>query len=249
MRDRVGYRLRVPVGTTTAGGGLRRLLRADPGVREVEVRPPRMRDETTWVLLAAGFVVLAVIYTIAFERFGALEREGGAAAAKGLLPFQVLFRDLPSSGQRVFRSMQEGAVEVVSRRGATGAWPTVEDLAGEGIPPFAPDPLDPTALRWEFRSDGLLRQYVGVPTRPDAPAYLVSIAEPAPEGGERPVQGVVDEEHQLLPDGRLLHVTLWTGPEGSGAGPIPEPALRGWKQIRITSPFEEMERRSGGRGE
>jgi len=227
-------------------GVLRALLRADQGPREIQVRPPRQRDETTWVLLAAGFVVLAVIYVIAFERFGALDRAGGEATARGILPFQVLFRDLPSETQRVFRSMQEGAVEAVSRRGASVDWPSVAELAREGIPPFAADPLDRSGLRWELRNDGLLWQYVGVPARPGDPAYLVSIAEPAPEAGEKPVPGVVDEEHQLLPDGRLLHVTHWTGTRHPGAGPILEPALGGWKQIRVTSPFEELERRAGG---
>lgn len=227
-------------------GVLRGLLRADPGLREVQVRPPRQRDETTWVLLTAGFVVLAVIYVVAFERFGTLDRAGRAAAGKGILPFQVLFRDLPSEGQRVFRSMREGAVEAASRRGASVDWPSVAELAREGIPPFATDPLDRSGLRWDLRNDGLLWQYVGVPARPGDPAYLVSIAEPAPEAGEKALPGVVDEEHQLLPDGRLLHVTHWTGTADPGPGPIPEPALRGWKQIRVTSPFEEMERRAGG---
>ncbi len=214
----------------------------------VEVLPPSRRDETTWVLLAAGFVVLAVIYVVAFERFGAIDRAGAQAGAKGLLPFQVLFRDLPSPRQRVFRAMQEGAAEAVSKRAASGAWPTVASLAEDGIPPFAPDPLDETALRWELRNDGLLRQYVGIPAREGDPAWLVSIAEPEPQGGEKPVPGVVDEEHQSLPDGRLLHVTLWSGTSVPATGVLAEPALRGWKQVRVTSPFEEIERRAGSGG-
>lgn len=211
------------------------------------MRPPSQQDETTWVLLAAGFVVLAVIYVVAFERFGALDRAATSTTTKGLLPYQVLFRDLPSERQRVFRSMQEGGLEVVSRRGTKGRWPAPSELAGEGIPPFAPDPIDRTGLRWEMREDGLLRQYVGIPARSGDPAYLVSIAEPEPVNGERPVAGVVDEEHQLLPDGRLLHVTYWTATADPGSEAIPDPALRGWEQIRVTSPFEEIERRAGSR--
>jgi len=200
------------------------------------------------VLLAAGFVVLAVIYVVAFERFGAMDRAGEEAATKGLLPFQVLFSDLPPPQQRVFRSLQEGAIEAVSRRGVSGSWPSVGLLAGEGIPPFAPDPLDATGLRWDLRNDRNLWQYVGVPSRPGDPAYLVSIAEPEPRTGEVPVPGVVDEEHQVLPDGGLLHVTLWTGTTNPGTGPIFEPATMGWRQIRVKSPFEEMQRRSEGPG-
>ncbi|MFM7140877.1 MAG: DUF6162 family protein [Alphaproteobacteria bacterium] len=236
------------MGAATRDFGRSRRRLGDPaGIREVEVLPPSRRDETTWVLLAAGLVVLAVIYVVAFERFGALDRAASGTAAKGILPFQVLFRDLPSERQRVFRSMQEGAVEAVSKRGSAGRWPSVEELAAEGIPPFASDPLDRSGLRWEARNDGLLWQYVGIPARTGDPAYLVSIAEPEPVSGEKPVPGVVDEEHQLLPDGRLLHVTHWTGEVDPGSGPVVEPALRGWKQVRVTSAFEEMERRSGSR--
>ena len=71
---------------------------------------------------------------------------------------------------------------------------------------------------------------------------MISILEPDPETGEKPVPGIVDEEHQLLPDGRLLHVTFWTGRADEQPEPIPDPALRGWKQIRVTSPFEELEK-------
>jgi hypothetical protein len=210
------------------------------GPRVVEVQPPSMRDEGTWVFLSAGLVVLCVIYIVAFERFGT----GGEpdTSSWALLPYQVLFRDLPSPQQRIFREMQEGATEALAARGRSGDWPAVATLAADAVPPFAADPIEKSGLRWSLQRQGLLSQYVGVPSRPDDPAYLIAIQEPDPVTGEKAAPGVVDEEHQLLPDGRLLHVTYWVGRAKSvPAGPIPDPARIGWKQIRIKTLFEEID--------
>ena len=210
-------------------------------LREVVVQPPSLRDEGAWVFMAAVFVLVCVAYTVAFERFGVTGRTG--APSTEVLPYQVLFRDLPSAQQRVFRALQEGALEALPRRAAGTDWPAVDALAADGIPPFAPDVLDKAGLQWTLRRSGLLWQYVGVPSAaPDAPAYLISIQEPDPVTGEKSVPGVVDEEHRLLPDGRLLHVTYWIGRTDGRPDPILDPALRGWKQIRVASPFEEMEK-------
>ncbi|HVO26991.1 MAG TPA: DUF6162 family protein [Candidatus Margulisiibacteriota bacterium] len=205
----------------------------------VEVVPPSELGEGSWVFLAASFVVLCVMYIVAFERQPALETN--AAAARALLPFQVLFRDLASAEQRVFREMQEGVTEAVTVRGSSGRWPMVEDLAAQGVPPFAVDALDKSTLRWGRRDAGLLHQYVGVPAAAASPAFLISILEPEPATGEKPLPGVVDEEHQLLSDGTLLHVTYWTRTGGvTWPEPISDPGLAGWKQIRVKTPLEEF---------
>ena len=209
-------------------------------LREVVVQPPSLRDEGAWVFMAGVFVLVCVAYTVAFERVGSADRTG--APSTEVLPYQVLFRDLPGAQQRTFRAMQEGALEALPRRAVADAWPAVDALAADGIPPFAPDVLDKAGLRWSLRRSGLLWEYVGVPSAPDAPAFLISIQEPDPVSGEKPVPGVVDEEHRLLPDGRLLHVTYWVGRTDARPDPILDPALRGWKQIRVASPFEEMEK-------
>jgi len=202
------------------------------------VVPPSRSDEGTSVVLFAGFVVLCVIYIVAFERFPS--GDDNATTAHALLPYQVLFRDLPAPEQRMFRSMQEGATEVLVARSSGGAWPAVDALAARGIPPFAPDLLDKSRLVWTRRDDGLLHQYVGVPALSGAPAYLISIVEPAPVTGEKAVPGVVDEEHQLLSDGTLLHVTYWKHFGALPGDPIADPAQRGWSQIRVKTPLEEM---------
>jgi hypothetical protein len=193
-----------------------------------------------WVFLTAGFVVLLVIYTIAFERQAALNAAAAREGSEGL-PYQVLFRDLPSPEQRVFRELQEGAIEVVARA-TEGRWPSVAQLASDGIPPFAPDPLDEARFAWQLREGGLVHQYVGVPTvRGKLPSFMLMIVEPDPQTGERPTAGVVDEEHQVAADGRLLHVTYWKRMTGTvPSEPILDPALAGWSQIRVRSLFEEL---------
>jgi len=208
-------------------------------IRTVEVVPPSRLDEGAWVFMASAFVVLCVIYIVAFERAPASETT--TAAARALLPFQMLFRDLTSPEQRLFREMQEGATEAVAVRGSSGSWPAVEALAAQGVPPFAVDVLDKSQLRWRRRDAGLLHQYVGEPAVPSSPAFMISILEPEPVTGERPLPGVVDEEHQLLSDGTLLHVTYWTRTGGvNSPEPISDPGLEGWKQIRVKTLVEEF---------
>jgi hypothetical protein len=206
----------------------------------VDVAPPDTGDEAMWVILTAGFVVLLVIYTIAFERQATMNAAAVRAGSEGL-PYQVLFRDLPSPEQRVFRELQEAAIEVLARA-KNGQWPSIAQLASEDIPPFAPDPLDEARFAWQLREGGLVHQYVGVPTvAGKLPSFMLMIVEPDPQTGERPAAGVVDEEHQLTADGRLLHVTYWKRMTGTmPSEPILDPALAGWSQIRVRSLFEEL---------
>ena len=213
-------------------------------LRTVEVLPPSNADEAGWVFLAAGFVLLGVIYTYGFEREGMRAAGPSQGAGSGLLPYQVLFRDLPSPEQRVFRAMQEGVGEGVRLRAERSRWPTVEELSKDGIPPFAPDVLDKAGLRWSGESDGLFANYLGVPSgSAGMPAFLILVQEPDPVTGEKPPPpSVVDEEHQVLPDNTLLHVTYWKRPAPNlHPGLIVDPAIEGWQQIRLRSPLEELD--------
>jgi hypothetical protein len=206
--------------------------------------PPSSADELVWVGNTAAFVVLAVIYIVAFETHGI----GSAVATgtrDGLLSYQVLFRDLPANEQRIFRAMQEGSAEAAQMRSDDGAWPSVASLADAGIPPFARDPLDRMRLQWSTRAEGLVVNYLGVPSAAAASlAFLILVQEPDPVTGEKaPPPSVVDEEHKLLADGTLLHVTYWK--QAAPVRPsriIGDPAMSGWVQIRVTSPIQEMER-------
>ena len=204
----------------------------------MEVSSSADGDEEVWVFLTAGFICLCVIYTLIFQLYGG----PAATTLDTALPYQVLFRDLPGGEQRTFRAMQEGAPDAVRLRGREGSWPTVEALATAGIPPFAPDVLDRTGLRWSRRQDGLVTNYLGAASRDDLPAFLILVVEPAPGAGEQAVPAVVDEEHQLLADGTLVHVTYWKRVGGPAApGVVADPALQGWSQIRVSSPFQSLE--------
>jgi hypothetical protein len=206
-----------------------------PAIRTVELAPPSHAEEGVWVFLTACFVCLFVIYVVAFERHG----KAPEGRANQVLGYQVLFRDLPGPEQRVFRGMQEGMLEAVRLRGEQGTWPAVEALASAGIPPFARDVLDTSSLVWSQQHAGGVNQYMGTPARARSmPAFLMLAQEPPPTGGEVPSPGTIDEEHQLLPDGKLLHVTYWKRPPPVTQALVVEPALAGWQQIRITSPFQ-----------
>ena len=217
-------------------------VRSAATVRTVAVVSPSVEGELVWLFNTAAFIVIVVIYVVAFETLGS-GRVVSTGPNDGLLPFQVLFRDLPTSDQRMFRAMEEGAGEAERLRAADGAWPTTASLADAGIPPFARDPLDKAGLRWSERSERLVVNYLGASPVAGSSAFLILIQEPDPVTGERaPQPGVVDEEHQLLTDGTLLHVTYWKSAEpGLRPGVIVDPAMAGWTQIRVTSPVKEME--------
>ena len=218
---------------------------ARTAVRTVEVAPPSSSDEASWVFLTATFICLCVLYTLAFQLHLPVGSAGDRRTASPPLPFLVLFRDLPGKEQRIFRVMQEGLQEGLRMRGKDGEWPSVDTLAALDIPPFAIDVLDKSGLTWTQHRDGPLVEYLGTPARgTDTPAFLIFIQEPGPNGSEQFVPSVVDEEHQLLPDGKLLHVTYWKHAPGSvRRGSTSDPALEGWLQIRITNPFQELEQR------
>lgn len=207
-------------------------------IRTEEVRPPSPFDEAGAVFLGAMFVVLCVIYTVAFEVYGTAAR----TTSVGLLPFQVLFADLPSDDQRTYRQMREGFGEALRQYGRDGAWPASERLARDRVAPFVADPLDRAKLRWQLELDDAGASYVGLPTAPgEFASYQVRIRAPDPRAIERlDAKTALDEEHRSLPDGTLLHVTYWRRdrppPGGRGGG---DPARDGWQQIRLKSLFDE----------
>ena len=197
--------------------------------RTVEVVPPSKSNESLSVLLAAGGIVLAALYGIA-ARTGL----GARPAQADNLPFQMVFQDLPGPEQRMVRELTEGFAEARRVRAASGKWPAPEQLARDQIPPFAEDALDRAHYQWSLRQEGLLSNYLGTPAGEGSPEYLLVVQEPEPKGGETAVAGVVDEEHELLPDGKLLHVTYWRRKfTGAGKPIYARPEIEGWTQIRL----------------
>ena len=209
-------------------------------VRRVEVRSPSVRSETVNVLrVGAAIVMVVAVYLIR----PAPDAARDSAAARNLLPYQVLVRDVPPAEQRVFRELQEGLLEAERLRSTTGQWPEVTALAADGIPPFAPDPTAKGAsYRWRMLNQGVFTNYLGIPSTPDAPAWLLVILEP--ELGSAPDLAPNDEEHHRLADGTVLHVSVWNVPEASrvsgGLLAIQRPDIEGWTQLIVGAPLSRQ---------
>ncbi len=184
------------------------------------------------LVLRVGFQVLfwwAVL--IAGER--GLAAHPGANAVARLAPGQAAFADLPSADQRTFRAIQEGVTEAERLRSSTGRWPTPEELASQGIPPFAPDPIDRDGYTWSMLQKDTDINYVGTPAPGHArPRFLVLIVEPSPGMADDP-QTPTDEIHHRLNNGMMLHVTIMMRPPGRN---LTQPGTwmngeEGWTQV------------------
>jgi hypothetical protein len=222
-------------------------------VRTVEMKPPSRSGESFAVVMTAAAIAVCALYSILLRKGPAAADGGdrGAARSGDSLPFQKTFQELPSAEQRMVRQLMEGFAEAKRVRGETGRWPKPEALAADQIPPFAADAIDKAGYRWSLQEDRLIVNYFGTPKDRSSPDFLLLVKEPEPEpvGAETAQPGVAatgstmgsDAEHQLLPDGTLLHVTFWKRP----AGPPPtaivaRPELERWIQIRLgaTEPIQ-----------
>jgi hypothetical protein len=198
-------------------------------VRTVDVRGPDARGEGARVLQASALVAMGALLLIA--RAGA---PGKASAA--LAPYQLRIAELSPPEQRLARELREGLTEAEAVRDRTGAWPSVEALAADGVPPFAPDPLAP-GMRWRLLRDGATVNYLG--TGAGSASYLLAIQEPLPGAGDPP-DTPSDEVHHRLRDGTILHVfsCIREGPPPSEQVTA-EPWLAGWKQLVVDAPKEQ----------
>jgi hypothetical protein len=198
-----------------------------------EIHPPSVRAETLNVLKAAGAVVLIVAaYVLRPALAGGVESE--AVRGGALLPYQRLASDAASPEQRLFRELREGLLESERLRSVSGQWPDVATLSAEGIPPFAPDPTRKAAYTWTSVRQDWVVNYLGVPSDPAAPAWVLVILEPEP--GVPPDTAPNDETHHRLPDGTTLHVSIWNTPEQTrrtGFAALRLPQNEGWTQLLV----------------
>ena len=213
-------------------------------VRSVRVEPLSARVELANVLRAGMAIVIAMWMFVA-----AAGSARDAASGKHLLPFQALVADRPTTEQRMFRELQEGLLEAESRRASAGTWPDVATLAAEGIPPFA---IDPTAkgsrYAWTVIQRGTYINYLGLPSQPGAPAWLLLVIEP--ERGAPPDPAREDEEHNKLLDGTMLHVSTWVHPDGARIANtiVRIPQAEGWTQIYAVGPSPAATASASSRG-
>ncbi len=160
----------------------------------------------------------------------------GAVAEAPASPFERRFQDLPAADQRLFRDLQEGVVEAERARSSTGRWPSVEELARAGVPPFAEDPIDRAGYRWRQVQTGPKVDYIGTPSPlaggAGREAFFAVILEPDPGTPADPLARA-DETHHRLGDGTMIHVTMWMGPPLADAGEAFSllPPEKGYRQV------------------
>jgi hypothetical protein len=202
-------------------------------VRDVEVATVSARDELIHVLRAAMAITAGVWLYVTNNPFPVSSN----AVQRSLLPFQAIVATLPSESQLMFRELQVSLLEAETIRSAEGSWPDTARLTADGIEPFAPNPaLKGVPYDWAMVRDQRIIDYLGRPRRAGAPAWLVRVLEPDPS--LPPEVFVEDEEHDRLLDGSVLHVSMWTHPEGAAVparvGPLPQ--AQGWTQLYAADP-------------
>jgi hypothetical protein len=196
--------------------------------RTLVVRPPSARGETWFVARAAFHIAYWSALVVSAETYAPSASQAATARA----PFEVAFQDLDPADQRLYRAIREGVAEAERRREAKGSWPSAEDLAREGVPPFAPDPIDRARHAWTFAQRGPLVNYAGTPAAGSGKkTFLVIITEPDP-GTKPDPNAVVDDVHHRLADGTMIHVNVWLGPSLSTREAVAVVAAEeGWRQI------------------
>jgi hypothetical protein len=202
-------------------------------IRRVEVRPPSAREELLSVVRVGMLVLIGAWMVLATDsaRF-----RDDASPVRHLLPFQALIRDRPAVEQRMFRELQEGLIEAELKRVDERAWPAAPRLAADGIPPFASDPTAKGGpYDWQLLTSGMFVNYLGIPQRPDAPAWLVLVQEPDPKGPPDPARE--DEEHHRLSTGEMLHVSFWLRSDPRvPMRVVRTPQAEGWTQLYAVGP-------------
>jgi len=214
-------------------------------IRRIELgAPPSARTtggrsvarERVTILALAGLVVTIVAGYLVF-RSSAL----GDAAGASLTPFQMLVRDLVGPEQLMFGRLQQAVSEAEALRAQTGRWP--EPAALGGLPALLPtgdESIPSSAYKWTRTQEGFVVNYLAVPLDDDAAAaWLLRIQEPDPN---TPLDVAPnDEVHHRLPDGTVLHVTIWTHRFGGRVSPAftLQPELSGWTQL-LTAPVRAV---------
>jgi hypothetical protein len=205
---------------------------APPDVRTVDIQPPSFRRET----LIVGQLALVVIVGVTLYLANTAWSSDAASRGSDLMPYQVLVGDRPAPDQRMFRELQEGLLEAERIRASSGGWPAPAALAAQAIPPFAPDPTRAVSHTWTVTQHGAFVDYLGKPAVTGVPAWLLLVQEPEP--GAPPDPAKEDEEHHRLPDGTMLHVSIWTHADGLALPDrfISLPQVEGWTQLRVGPP-------------
>ena len=189
---------------------------------------PASRERFGVLGLAALIVTMVGVYLAL--------RSSAIDGAGTLLPYQTLVRSLVSSDQATFGDLQKKLIEVEAARAGTGRWPETGDPQG---------PAPPSSYTWTGSREGLFLNYLASPSDDvSAAAWLLVIQEPDPAAVPDPAQN--DEEHHRLPDGTVLHVSIWMHRFGEQVSRefVRQPQTAGWVQVLIAprSPVAQTRR-------
>jgi hypothetical protein len=182
----------------------------------------------------SGVIGIAALVILTVGGYLAV-RSSTDAAGSLLLPYQALLKTLPSPDQTMFGELQRRVLELEDVRAKSGRWPD-----GSAVRIDAP-------YRWGRTGEGFFVNYLGLPAADQsAGAWLLVVQEPDPQA---PVDTAPnDETHHRLPDGTVLHVTIWTHRFGGQLAPgfVRQPETAGWTQVLTApvapSPFQANQR-------
>lgn len=173
----------------------------------------------------AGVLGLAALVVATVAVYLALRSSGlGTSGGGSLLPYQVLAVTLVSTDQATFADLQRELVEIERARAALGRWPDAEAVRGLG------------SYSWTSAREGYFVNYLARPVADlSAAGWLLVIQEPDPQAP--PDLSPNDETHHRLPDGTVLHVSIWTHRFGAQIAPafVRRPEGEGWTQV-LTAP-------------
>jgi hypothetical protein len=170
--------------------------------------------ERAGVLSVAALIVVTIAVYLAL-RSTALETPGG-----GLLPYQALVGTLVSTDQDTFADLYRELAEIEVLRAANGRWPEASSV--RSLPSYT----------WTSARDGYFVNYLARPSGDvSAAGWLLVFQEPDPQAP--PDTAPNDETHHRLPDGTVLHVSVWTHAFGGQLSPtfVRQPEGSGWTQV------------------
>jgi hypothetical protein len=175
--------------------------------------------ERASVLGIAALVVVAVAVYLALKS-SALKSPGEG----NLLPYQQLVATLVSADQTMFADLSKQMVDVEEMRAAAGQWPGASRMTRL------------TSYTWTASREGYFLNYLATPADDQSAAgWLLVIQEPDPQAPVDPAPN--DETHHRLPDGTVLHVSIWTHRFGGQIDRrfVRQPERSGWTQV-LTAP-------------
>jgi hypothetical protein len=194
----------------------------------VETAIGRSTSQERFRVIALG-VAVVILIAVYFGLRSSVTETGR------LLPFQMLARDLVSADQAMFTTLKQSLLDAEAVRGSAGRWPDAAALAT--LPrnvPGAETLGSSEGFTWRTQTQRAITHYVGLPAQDvSAPAWMIAIREPEP--GVPTDTAPNDEEHHRLPDGTVLHVSIWTHRFGGQVDPafVAQPEAAGWTQVLV----------------